>query len=197
MMLCLTAQAAVCQAWRWVVLLSRNVMRATISITNPRINAENDIALDTGMDVLDAAYHTAHAYPGGVMALALRMHVNGDTLMKKVSVNADTHHLTLKEAVTMQEVTGNVAVLQAMAHALGYVCVRSIQPSTEDPIALNWQMVAAQAEMQHAVADAFALGVTRNSLHRCDVLAAEATSAINNLLSALRSSLPNPPSSGG
>ena len=173
-------------------------MRATISISSPLDNADDDLRLDTGhLDVLDAAYHTAHSYKGGVPALAQRMHINSDTLGKKVSVNVESHHLTLKEAVTMQEVTGNVAVLQAMAHALGYVCVRSVQASTDDPIALNWHMVAAQAEMQHAVADAFALGVTRNSLHRCDVMAAEATSAINNLLSALRASLPTPPDGRG
>lgn len=171
-------------------------MRATISISTPFENGDDGLAPDThcSLDVLDAAYHTAHSYRGGVPALAVRMGANADTLMKKVSVNVESHHLTLKEAVTMQEVTGNVAVLQAMAHALGYVCVRSIQASTADPIALNWQMVAAQADMQHAVADAFAKGVSRNSLHRCDVLAAEATSAINNLLSALRASMPVPPS---
>ena len=172
-------------------------MRATISISSPIENGDDGLAPDShcSLDVLDAAYHTAHSYKGGVPALAQRMRVNPDTLMKKVSVNVESHHLTLKEAVTMQEVTGNVAVLQAIAHALGYVCVRSIQASTSDPIALNWQMVAAQADMQHAVADAFAKGVSRNSLHRCDVLAAEATSAINNLLGALRAALPTPPDS--
>ncbi|MCF8156428.1 MAG: hypothetical protein K9K35_10520 [Rhodoferax sp.] len=170
-------------------------MRATIFVSTPFENGDAGTAPDShcSLDVLDAAYHTAHSYPGGVPALAQRMKVNADTLMKKVSVNVESHHLTLKEAVSMQEVTGNVAVLQAMAHALGYVCVRSVQASTSDPMALNWQMVAAQADMQHAVADAFARGVTRNSLQRCDVLAAEATSAINNLLSALRASLPIPP----
>ena len=174
-------------------------MRATISISTPFENGDDGAALDTGanMDVLDAAYHTAHSFRGGVPALAQRMKANSDTLMKKVSVNVETHHLTLKEAVCMQEVTGNVAILQAMAHALGYVCVRSIQASTTDPIALHWQEAAAHAEWQHAVADAFAKGVSRNSVHRCDVAAADATSAINNMLSALRAALPVPPGGAG
>lgn len=172
-------------------------MRATISIpTSSVIGADEPVPdISSCLDVMDAAYHTAHSFKGGAPALAQRMKVNHDTLLKKVSVNVDTHHLTLREAVTMQEITGNVAVLQSMAHTLGYVCVKSIPASTDDPLALNWHMVAALGDMHHAVADAFAKGVTRNSLQRCDVLAAEATSAINNLLSALRASLPTPPSS--
>ncbi|MDP3651063.1 MAG: hypothetical protein Q8R67_05200 [Rhodoferax sp.] len=170
-------------------------MRSTISIPGaPGYGEDEDIPTAVkALDVLDAAYHTAHNYPGGVPALAVRMGVSQNTLMHKVSVNINTHHLTLREAVTMQEVTGNAAILQAMASALGYDLVKAIPASVDDPLTLNWQMVAAQAEVQHAIADAFAQGVTRNSLRRCDVRAAEASSAMNNLLGALRAALPMPP----
>ena len=145
------------------------------------------------LDVLDAAYHTAHSFPGGVPALAQRMGVASGTLAKKVGLNVDTHHLNLKEAVTMQEVTGDASILQAMAEALGYTCIRTIPAASDDPLALHWQMVSQLADMHHAVADAFAQGVTPNSLRRCNNMASEAISSINNLLGALRAKLPTPP----
>lgn len=170
-------------------------MRVSVSVPNHLAYGEGETqpSKQNGLDVLDAAYHTAHKFPGGVHALAHRMDMSSNTLMHKVSLTTTSHHLTLREAVAMQEVTGDVAVLRAMAEALGYDLVRSIPASSDNPIAINWQMVAALADMHHAVADAFHHGVTRNSLHRCNVMAAEASSAINNLLGALRASLPKPP----
>ena len=70
-----------------------------------------------GLDVLDAAYHTAHAYPGGVPALAQRMGMSQNTLAHKVSLANETHHLSLREAVAMQEVSQDKRIAQAMCCA--------------------------------------------------------------------------------
>jgi hypothetical protein len=168
-------------------------MRASISLGKPFANADVDEPLSTAahaFDVIDAAYHTAHGFPGGVPALSQRMGMIPSTLMSKVALNNTSHHVTLREAVTMQEVTGNVSILQAMAASLGYDIVKSIAAASDDPITLNWQMVAALADMQHSIADAMQHGVSRNSLHRVEVQAAESSSAINNMVAALRAKAP-------
>lgn len=45
----------------------------------------------------DLVYHVAHAYPGGIPALAVRMEMSANVLNKKVNPNIDTHVLTFKE----------------------------------------------------------------------------------------------------
>lgn len=145
------------------------------------------------LSIGDAVYHTAHRYPGGVHALAARMARSGDTLSHKVNPNNTTHHLTLEEAVMIQELSGCAFILQAEARRLGYVVTKAIPASSSDPVELHWQMAAKLAELHHAVADAFAHGVTRNSMRRCDGMASEAIGCINNMLAALRAQLPTPP----
>lgn len=162
---------------------------------NPARTSGAQAATENVANVADAVYHTAHGYPGGVHALAVRMGISPNTLMHKVSVNNDTHHLTLRESVTMQEITGNTAVLQAMAAALGHNCVRALPANTEDPVSLHWQMVAAVGDLQHAVGDAMQHGVSKNAMRRVDGIAADAISHINNLVAALRSQVPTPPPS--
>lgn len=169
-------------------------MRSTISI--PRgsaYGADEDVPNIEGMSVSDAIYHTAHRFPGGIQALALRMGVSANTLTHKVNPNNTTHHTTVEESLTMQEFSGTPWILQAEAARLGCVVIKSVPASSHDPHALYWQMAAQVADLQHAVADAFERGVTGNSLRRCEGQASEAISAINNLLAALRAELPAPP----
>lgn len=83
------------------------------------------------MNVLDAAYHTAHDFPGGVPALAQRMGgASSHVLNKKVDPRIDTHRLTLEESVKMQALTGDCRILQSMAFALNHVAI----PLPEAPI---------------------------------------------------------------
>lgn len=169
-------------------------MAATFAFSLRGVSADDDGQVDKaqrGMDVLDAAYHVAHSYPGGVPALAPRMNMRVDTLMSKVSVTNTTHHLSLKEAVTMQEVTGNHAILLAMADTLGYDIQRTLPGNTDDPVSLHWQMVAAVAEFMETVSDAMTRGVSRNSMRRCDSRAADLQAHVNNLLGAMRAQLPH------
>src|SRR5207248_9137137 len=88
------------------------------------------------MDVLDAAYHTAHSYPGGVPALAQRMppvlNARGDlapmsasTLQHKVNPNCHTHNLSVREARDMMVLSEDYRMLYALSSELGHVCLRS------------------------------------------------------------------------
>jgi hypothetical protein len=171
-------------------------MRSSVSI--PRATAygeDEDIPNIADMSVQDAIYHTAHKCQGGIQVLASRMGKSVDTLNHKVNPNNTTHHTTVEEALQMQEFSGLPWILQAEAARLGYNVIKSVPASTDDPHALYWQMNALVADLQHAVSDAFAAGVTGNSMRRCDGLASEAISAINNLLAGLRAQLPTPPKS--
>lgn len=170
-------------------------MKMNISIPRGAAYGEDESmpASPQGMSVADAIYHTAHKYPGGVHALAGRIGLSGNTLQHKVNPNTSTHILSVEEAVAMQEMSDKDWILQAMATRLGFTVIKSVPASTGDPHALYWQANALVADLQHAVSDAFADGVTGNSMRRCDGLASEAFSAINNLLATLRAQLPTPP----
>lgn len=168
-------------------------MRSTISIPRGAAYADGEGVPDIhGMSVKDVIYHLAH-HDGDIAALAKRMGKSPDTLTAKVNPNNTTHHVTVEEALQMQELTGLSWILQAEAARLGFTVIKSVPASTNDPHALYWQMGALVADLQHAVSDAFAQGVTGNSMRRCDGLASEAISAINNLLAGLRAELPTPP----
>ncbi len=77
------------------------------------------------MNINDAAYNTAHDYPGGVPALAVRMGVSANVLQNKVNPSQEHHKLTLNEAVKMQAISGDLRILHAMAGALGCVCIKT------------------------------------------------------------------------
>ncbi len=143
-----------------------------------------------GQDVLDAAYHTAHGYPGGIAALALRMGVSANTLTHKVNPANTTHHLTLREAQAMQTLSGNLAILHAMADALGHVCT----PATPDrdggePVDTVMRLQMAHADFLHALADAVRAGdarVTPNQARRADHHAQELIACIGHAMAMLR-----------
>jgi hypothetical protein len=171
-------------------------MKASISIRGVQENdneGSESVGLQRGMDVLDAAYHTAHSFPGGVPALAPRMGISQNVLASKLNVNSDTHHLTLRQTQTLMDVTDNDAILRAMADHRGYDLIRTLPANTDCAESLYWQAAAASAEFLAAVADAMHIGVTRNSMRRADNLGADAMSHMNNLLGALRARLPVPP----
>lgn len=76
------------------------------------------------MNVQDAAYATAHDYPGGVPALAVRMGVSRNVLQNKLNPSVEYHKLTLDEAMRLQALTGDHRILNAMADQVGYVCIK-------------------------------------------------------------------------
>jgi hypothetical protein len=75
------------------------------------------------MNVLDAAHRIGLEYPGGITGLAPRMNIDPAVLRSKLNPNCDTHHLTLKQAVLMQVLTGRTDILYAMAEELGFAVI--------------------------------------------------------------------------
>ncbi len=147
-----------------------------------------------GLDVMDAAYHTAHSYPGGVPALAQRMGMSPNTLAHKVSLNNDTHHLTLREAVAMQEVSQDKRIVQAICGALGGVFVDLQADRKHTTMEQVMHMVKDFGEVLAGVNDAVADGeVTSNEMHACERQAAELIAAINATLATVRGMMPKAP----
>lgn len=144
----------------------------------------------TGQDIADAAYNTAHGYPGGIAALATRMGVNAGTLTAKVNQQNTTHHLSLKEAVALQHFSGNHAILHAMAEALGYTCSRATpDQSGGDPTEAIMRMQVAQADLMRALADGVLAGpggVTGNHMRRVVHMAEEAIATVGHAVAMLR-----------
>jgi hypothetical protein len=70
------------------------------------------------MNTKDAAYLTAHHYPGGIPALAVRMGMAARELSRKL--NPNTGSLSLDEATALMAFSGDHRILHAMADEIGY-----------------------------------------------------------------------------
>ena len=76
------------------------------------------------MNIIDAAYHTVHDYPGGATALAHRLGIKSPAVLNsKVNPNTDTHHITLVEAIKIMAITNDYRILQSMNAHLGKVAI--------------------------------------------------------------------------
>jgi hypothetical protein len=80
------------------------------------------------MHILDAALQTVSDYPGGAASLAPRVGLTAGILSNKVNPNCNTNHLSLVEANRLMSVTGDHAILQAMAAEHGYALVKIDDP---------------------------------------------------------------------
>jgi hypothetical protein len=172
----------------------RSSVVTNLRSANGRDSSPPATVATVGLDVLDAAYHTAHDHPGGVPALAVRMAMSENTLAHKVSLTTTTHHLSLRESVTMQEVTGDVRILHAMAGALGYACI-NMRAATEDKTLQQVMHMAKEfGEVLASVNDAVADGrVTPNEMQDCERHAAELMAATNAVLVTVRNMMPKAP----
>lgn len=78
----------------------------------------------THLNILDAAFHLAHDYKGGVPALAHRMgNISHNVLNNKVDPNKDSHHLRLDEALKISAITGDMRILHALSASLNHVSI--------------------------------------------------------------------------
>ena len=167
-------------------------MRATVSVPHSVAYGADEAvpAMPQGVDILDAAYHTVHGYPGGVAALALRMGMSPNTLTHKVNTTNNTHHLHPRELVMLQHMSGNAAVLHSMAHSLGYNCTQAVaDQSGGDPVEAFMRMQMAMADFVRAVADPLQISTTevnRNQIRRAEAMAADLQATISDLLAAMR-----------
>jgi hypothetical protein len=80
--------------------------------------------MTTYLNPLDAAYHVAHDYPGGIAALSVRMDTSPNVLNKKVDPNSVAHHLRLDEALKISAITNDHRILQSFASQLGYITIQ-------------------------------------------------------------------------
>ena len=171
-------------------------MHSTIRIPVGAAYGADEAVPDTqgGMSVEDAIYHTVHNYPGGVTALAARMGVSPNTLTHKANPNNATHHLHPRELVTLQHMSGNAAVLHAMAAALGYTCTPSGPDQAEgDPVEAFMHMQSSFGELVRAIADPLARMktdpvkmVTPSEMRRADHAGAAHHATVDGALAALR-----------
>lgn len=171
-------------------------MNASMQINRARRNGErrDRPAIVPGMSVMDAAYHTAQAYPGGVAALALRMGVSPNTLQHKLNINNATHHLTLAESEALQVLSGDSRITQAMAAAVGGVYLEQQVDTHASPMEQAMSMVHEFGEVLTTVTTAMADGVvTHNELLNCEREVAELMSALNTTLGVVRSMMPKEP----
>ena len=87
----------------------------------------NSHMLESLFDRLDQAiYTTVHDYPGGATAMAPRIGVGVGTLQNKANPNME-HQLNLREAIAIQQLTGNYSILHALAEQLGHCAYQLCQ----------------------------------------------------------------------
>ncbi|MDR2325477.1 MAG: hypothetical protein LBE51_08780 [Acidovorax sp.] len=157
-----------------------------------------DVALGAdigpGMELVATAQQVAQAHPKGVPEVARLMKVSANTLQHKLNPANTTHHLTLQEALLLQLVTGNVAVLQAMAKQLGYTVQRATpDQSGGDPVEAFMHFQAQVGDFTRAVADALLRakgGVTRNAQRNVEFYGQELIAATAHLVSATAARVP-------
>jgi hypothetical protein len=167
-------------------------MSKRIAASEPnKYGNEYDQIATAGMDVMDAACNTAHSYPGGTAALALRMGVNPNTLAHKVDPSKGTHVLGLKEALMMQKFSGDKRITHAMCAALGGVFIEIDSNDSGSSLAQVSKMITEFGEsineMQKAASDGV---VTPNEMAKCEKEASELLASVNNALRSLRSMMP-------
>lgn len=142
-------------------------------------------------NVQDAAFHTAHDFPGGVAALAQRMgDVSPNVLNKKVDPRLESHHLRLDESVKMQSITGDFRILQAMAFTLNHVVIpMPDMPESGDAALLDafMDIINEMAEFTQAFQQSWADGkVTSTEVNRMEGEAADVQARFAVIVSRMR-----------
>lgn len=118
------------------------------------------------MHILDAALQTVSDYPGGAASLAPRVGLTAGILSNKVNPNCSTNHLSLVEANRIMSVTGDHAILQAMASEHGYALVRIDNPDEAKGVLHGMlDLGVAEGEFNRELHDAMADGrITPNEM---------------------------------
>ena len=105
------------------------------------------------MNVDDAAHAVVHDYPGGSESLAPRIAMSAAVLRNKVNPNNSTHHLTLREAVRISELTGDLRILQAFAQQCGQLLLAA--PCADDEHASDMAVLELVAAVGGSQGDMF------------------------------------------
>lgn len=88
------------------------------------------------MSPQDAFHETIHGAPGGCEALAVRLNMSAAVLRNKANPSCAGNKVTLEDADRVMGLTGNCAVLDALAANHGRVCVQVEQGGTASDLAV-------------------------------------------------------------
>ncbi|MGS1116888.1 phage regulatory CII family protein [Castellaniella sp. UC4442_H9] len=130
-----------------------------------------------------AAFQTISQWNGGAHALGPIVGINGSVLAHKVSLTDDANQLTVPQARTVMQATGDYRMLVGLAQDLGHVCTQQ----DNDKSAVSLELAIAQATKEFgeylsavsaAVTDRV---VTTNELRRIDRELGEHQAAVNRL----------------
>ncbi len=105
------------------------------------------------MNVDDAAYAVVHDYPGGSESLGPRVGIGAAVLRSKVNPNTVTHHIKLKEAVSITALSGDMRILQAFAQECGHIVLPA--PSEDDQQASDMAVLELVTALGGAQGDLF------------------------------------------
>lgn len=157
------------------------------------------------MNVIDAAHHTVHGYPGGAAALAIRMVRKGPdgevvfdgegnpkgmsaaVLSSKVNPNTQTHHLTLVEASEVMGLTSNYLILHSLAAEHGFTLQRMAPIDGGSVVDAVLNAAASRGEFDQLLRDAYADRIiTENEMRQLSAVGAAQMEAMVHLLARLR-----------
>lgn len=145
------------------------------------------------MDVMDAAYHVVHDFPGGAQALGQRIGKDGRVLSAEVALNrtpGNTAKLGLRDALRIQSITGDCRILHAMAAQLHHVSWplpdATCATSTQDAYAAMATLATDFGHLVATTADAVADGtVTLNEVRQVRRQLGQLVAAGTHLLGVL------------
>lgn len=166
-------------------------METSIKPQGSQNNGDVFTGIATCEDVMFAAYHTAHEFPGGVPALARRMAMSANTLQNKVNPQNTTHHLTLREACTMQDVSGDYRVLHTLSARLNHAAISMHTDANGMTLGKVTALAKEFGDVLTAVNESVADGsVSPNDMRHMEKEAGELMGALHGLLANLRAQLP-------
>jgi hypothetical protein len=178
-------------------------MHATVSISGAAAYGKNGLAPDTpagAPSLVEVAQQVVHGFPGGVAAVAALLGVSPNTLAHKLNPNNARHHLHPDELARIGLVTGNHAILYALAGLLGEECSRAMpDQSGGDVVEAFWRWQCAAADLARAVADPlYRKGIpTSHECRRVGVMASDLKAATTHLDAVLRAMVPAAPGAAG
>lgn len=141
------------------------------------------------MNTHDAFHETVHGAPGGCEALAVRLGMSAAVLRNKANPNAATNIVGLRDVERVMALTGNFAVLHALAGNHGHVAIKvendvdASDLAVLEMVALAW---AASGEVGREVYATLADGVVEaREVERVKAAAYRVTQAINAMVARL------------
>lgn len=120
------------------------------------------------MNLLDAAYHVAHDYPGGVPSLAPRLGKSDTTLYHEVK-GIGAAKFGLLDAAKVTEMTGDLRILEVFAANMGQMLIPlpDARLTTDDCMIRLGAVTSVFGELCHEVASDLSDGkISDNELKR-------------------------------